>query len=310
MVTAITGMAYVRLSAPDLDRMEAFLKDFGMLRVQRDERRLYMRGVGSSPFLHVTELGEAGLVALAYEVADAAQLAAFAQLPGASAIEPLDAPGSGQRVRLKDPNGLTLEIVAGRTPTEPLPARPKVRAPDGQSRSSGPARVNRISHTAYKTPDLAATIAWYRQTLGLLPTDELYVETPDNLLGQFLRVNRGEELVDHHVIFLLKGQVPGLHHVSYDVEGVDDVFFGGDHLAHQGHDHVRGVGRHALGSQIFDYWMSPFDQMHELWNSSERMNAHSHFNSIRIGEGMAHDSGEKPPERFVKQATPIVPGLG
>jgi catechol 2,3-dioxygenase-like lactoylglutathione lyase family enzyme len=184
-----------------------------------------------------------------------------------------------------------------------------VRGASGESRTVGPARVKRISHTACKAPNLAATIDWYRDTLGLLPTDELYVETPDNLLGQFLRVNQGEEPVDHHVIFLLKGPQPGLHHVSYDVEGVDDVFFGGDYLAHQGHDHVRGIGRHALGSQIFDYWMSPFGQMHELWSSSEKMNVHSHFNSVRIGEGMAHDSGEKPPERFVKQATPVVDGL-
>lgn len=309
MVTAITGMAYVRLSAPDLGRMESFLQDFGMERVHRDERRLYMRGVGPSPFLHVTELGEAGVISLAYEVASEEQLTAFAMLPGASEVEALDAPGGGRRVRLKDPNGLVLEIVAGRSPVEPLSARPLVRGSRGDSRTLGPARVNRISHTAYKTPNLAATIDWYRDTLGLLPTDELYVETPDRLLGQFLRVNKGEELVDHHVIFLLNGQQPGLHHVSYDVEGVDDIFFGGDYLAHHGHDHVRGIGRHALGSQIFDYWMSPFDQMHEHWSSSEKMNAHSHFNSVRIGEGMAHDSGEKPPERFVKQATPIVRGL-
>lgn len=310
MVNAISGMAYVRLSAPDLGRMEAFLLDFGMVTAHRDGQRLYMRGVGPAPFLHVTELGEPGVVALGYEVADVHSLGAYAKLPGASGIEALDAPGGGQRVRLKDPNGLPLEIVAGRTPVAPLPARSLVRGASGDSRTTGPARVNRISHTAYKTPNLTATIAWYRETLGLLPTDELYVETHDNLLGQFLRVNQGDALVDHHVIFLLKGQQPGLHHVSYDVEGVDDVFFGGDYLSHHGHDHVRGVGRHALGSQIFDYWMSPFGQMHELWSSSEKMNAHSHFNSVRIGEGMAHDSGEKPPERFVKQATPNVPGLG
>jgi hypothetical protein len=52
--------------------------------------------------------------------------------------------------------------------------------------------------------------------------------------------------------------------------------------------------------------MSPFGQMHEHWISQERMTAASGFNRIRIGGGMSYDTGEKPPERFVKQATPIV----
>jgi hypothetical protein len=149
-------------------------------------------------------------------------------------------------------------------------------------------------------------IGWYQRTLGLLPTDELFVGQPDNVIGQFNRVDQGDELVDHHVIFQFRGQRAGMHHVSYQVEGVDDIFFGYDHMAHRSHDHVRGIGRHALGSQIFDYWMSPFEQMHEHWISHEKMNATSRFNRIQIGEGMSYDTGEKPPERFVKQATPIV----
>jgi catechol 2,3-dioxygenase-like lactoylglutathione lyase family enzyme len=303
---AISGLSYVRLSAPDLGRMEAFLQDFGMQKVHRDERTLYMRGIGSSPCLHVTELGEPGVISFAYDLQDAAQLADLARAPGAQGIETVDAPGGGRRVRVQEPNGLWLEFLAGREQVAPLPERSLLRGADGISRSQGPARVKRISHTAYKSPDPQRTIAWFRSTLGLLPTDELYVETPDNLLGQFLRLDQGDAPVDHHVVFLLKGQ-RGLHHISYEVESVDDIFFGKDWLEAQGHDHVRGIGRHALGSQIFDYWMGPFGQMHEHWISSEKMNRHSRFNSIRIGDGMAHDSGEKPPERFVRQSTPIVP---
>lgn len=308
MASNISGIAHVRLSAPDLGRMEAFLEDFGMVKVHRDAKRLYMRGVGEAPFLHVTELGEPGVLSTAYHVRDAALLPELAKLPGAHGVEALDAPGGGQRVRLRDPNGMWLELIAGQQPVERLPARVLVRGADGESRSMGPARVERIAHTAYQTPNLRDVIAWYQKTLGVIPTDELFIGTPDNLLGQFNRVDLGETLVDHHVVFLLRGQRAGLHHVSYQVEGVDDIFFGFDHMAHRSHDHVRGIGRHALGSQIFNYWMSPFDQMHEHWISQERMNASSKFNRIQIGEGMAHDTGEKPSERFVKQASPIIDG--
>jgi catechol 2,3-dioxygenase-like lactoylglutathione lyase family enzyme len=229
------------------------------------------------------------------------------RMPGASGIENPDQPGGGRRVRLQDPNGLWIEFLAERQPADPLPRRTHLRGPDGESRILGPARVNRISHTACQTPNPAAAIDWYTATLGLLPTDELYVHTEDKLLGRFLRVNAGENPVDHHVIFIMKGVKPGMHHASFEVEGIDDIFFGGDYMAHQQHDHVRGVGRHALGCQIFDYWMSPSEQMHEHWTSTEKMNMHSRFNKTRIGEGLQHDSGEKPSERFVKQASPLQP---
>jgi len=40
----IQDVAYVRFSAPDLDAMEAFLIDFGMVRAVRTTDTLYMRG--------------------------------------------------------------------------------------------------------------------------------------------------------------------------------------------------------------------------------------------------------------------------
>ncbi|SDV50602.1 VOC family protein [Chitinasiproducens palmae] len=306
MPSNISGMSYVRLGAPDLGRMEHFLEDFGMVKVHRDATRLYMRGVGESPFLHVTELGDPGVIAFGYEARDPDVLTALSQRTDAQGLEHVDAPGGGRRVRLRDPNGLCVEIVAAREPVARLTPRVLIREAEGESRVQGPARVERIAHTAYATPNLQAMIAWYQDALGVIPTDELYVDTPDNVLGQFDRVDLGEAPVDHHVIFLLRGPRAGMHHVSYQVEGVDDIFFGFDHMTDREHGHVRGIGRHALGSQIFNYWMSPYEQMHEHWISHEKLNAKSKFNRIKIGEGMSHDTGERPSERFVKQATPIV----
>jgi len=306
MSSLISGMSYVRLSAPDLGRMQAFLEDFGMVLVERDARRLYMRGIGEAPFLHVTELGDPGVISFAYELTEPGHLDEIAALPGSQGVETLDAPGGGRRVRLRDPNGLWIELVAGRDRVAPLPPRPLVRPADGASRAQGPARVVRIAHTAYMAPNLPDVIDWYQRTLGVIPSDELFIDEFDNVLGQFDRVDLGDQPVDHHVIFMLRGRKNGMHHVSYEVEGVDDIFFGFDHMMAREHDHVRGIGRHALGSQIFNYWMSPYDQMHEHWISQERLTASSKFNRIRIGEGMSYDTGEKPPRRFVEQASPLV----
>jgi hypothetical protein len=47
----IQDVAYVRFSAPDLDAMEEFLAEFGMIRSGRAADRLYMRGLNGDPFL-------------------------------------------------------------------------------------------------------------------------------------------------------------------------------------------------------------------------------------------------------------------
>ena len=41
-----TDIAYVRFQAPDLDKMEAYLLNFGMVRSARTDTALYMRGAG------------------------------------------------------------------------------------------------------------------------------------------------------------------------------------------------------------------------------------------------------------------------
>jgi len=307
MGSLITGIAYARLSAPDLGVMQEFLEHFGLVTEFRDEHRLYMRGTGAAPFIHVTEKGPPGTIAYGYEVIDDAVLAELVHGGAATGIEHPDEPGGGRRVVLTDPNGLLVELCSGRSLLEPLPPRARLRAPAGSSVRLEPARVRRIAHGVVATPRLADTTRWFNSTLRLIPTDELYVGTPDNALGMFSRVDRGEEPVDHHVVFMLRSNSAGSHHVSFEVDDVDDIFAGHDHLRRQGrYEHVRGIGRHALGSQIFDYWMSPYEQMHEHWYTTEQMNAHSGFNAIRVDAELGHDHGEKPTPRFVRHASPFI----
>jgi hypothetical protein len=287
--------------------MQEFLEDFGLIKVHRDERRLYMRGTGTAPFVHVTELGPPGTIAFGYEATDESALEEWVRSGRADRIDTVDEPGGGKRITLTDPNGLLVEIVSGRTMNAVLPARALVRPQSGPSARIGPPRVSRLAHGVIATPKLAETITWFNHTLRLIPSDSLYVGTPDNELGMFSRIDQGDQLVDHHVVFILRGAEPGAHHMSFEVEGVDDIYVGHDHLKRSGkYEHVRGIGRHALGSQIFDYWMSPFEQMHEHWSSSERMNSSSGFNRNRVDAGLAHDHGEKPTARFVKHVSPFV----
>ena len=88
----VQDIAYVRFAAPDLDAMQRFAADFGLVLTAAEDGVLYHRGTDSSPYIHVTELGEAGFRCVAFEAASADDLVAASQLEGASKVEKLDAP--------------------------------------------------------------------------------------------------------------------------------------------------------------------------------------------------------------------------
>ena len=119
-VIKVRDLAYARLQSPDLDAQEEFLTAFGMVRAARTPTALYMRGTDPAHHIHVTELGDPKFVGFAWTVSDEDELRAISKFPGASGIENIDEPGSGKRVRLKEPNGYTIEVVHGTDTVQPI----------------------------------------------------------------------------------------------------------------------------------------------------------------------------------------------
>ncbi|HEX9464883.1 MAG TPA: catechol 2,3-dioxygenase [Alphaproteobacteria bacterium] len=301
----IGDIAFGRLRAPDLDVMEEFLTEFGMFRSARTDTALYMRGTAPSHHIHVTEKGQPGFVSVAFRLESEDDLKALAALPGASGIEGIDEPGGGKRVRLRDPfNGFLIEAVHGiaapallSVGDRPLNWSAEVLKTVGDPRrlQFGPSRVKRISHTVFSTPRLTETLAWFRQTFGLLCTDEFYVGERSNVVGSFNRLDRGNEPVDHHVLNCYHGPTAGLQHLSFEVQDIDDLFIGHNHLKRIGkYEHLRGVGYHVPGGQVYDYWLNPWGQMHEHWLTTRRFTAASPTNLMPAPK--EHD----PNSRFAK----------
>jgi catechol 2,3-dioxygenase-like lactoylglutathione lyase family enzyme len=310
----VKDIAYGRLQAPDLDVMEEFLTNFGMVRATRTATALYMRGTDPAHHLHVTEKGPAKFIGLAWYAQNEEVLKAAAKLPGASGIETIDEPGGGRRVRLKEPNGYQIEIVHGIEALPPVPVRyqqvnsgvePIKRAGETMRLRKGPSQVKRIAHGVIASPDVLGTTKWFRENLGLIRSDDVYIGTPDNILGTFSRADCGDEYVDHHAFFCFKHDHAGLNHLSFEVHDIDDVFLGHEHLKRLGkYGHLWGIGRHLLGSQVYDYWADPWGRGHEHWADSDRLNAKNGGNMVPIEEGLASQWGEQPPEKFMHLATP------
>ena len=54
---------------------------------------------------------------------------------------------------------------------------------------------------------------------------------------------------------------------------MDAVFKGHEYLKQLGkYEHMWGVGRHMLGSQVYDYWSDPWGRVHERWADTDRLN--------------------------------------
>jgi hypothetical protein len=89
-----------------------------------------------------------------------------------------------------------------------------------------------------------------------------------------MRCDRGDRPADHHTIFLaqLPGQL-GLLHAAFEVANFDDLMLGHQHLKARQRKAAWGVGRHVMGSQIFDYWKDPFGNELEHWTDGDLFTA-------------------------------------
>jgi len=118
----VKDIAFGRLRSPDLDLQEKFLTDFGMTRAARTKDKLFMRGTDPDHHIHVTELGDPAFVGIAFHAHVEEDLHTLSKgVDGASAVEEIDEPGAGKRVRLTDPNGLQIEVIWGQETLDPLP---------------------------------------------------------------------------------------------------------------------------------------------------------------------------------------------
>lgn len=312
-IIKVRDIAWVRYRSPDLDAAERFLTDFGLVRAERTAERLYMRGTDPVHHVHITERGPPKVVAIAFHADSAADLDRLAATAaGASDVEAIDEPGGGRRVRLTEPNGFTIEVVHGIAAVAPLPV---VRADwnTGIRRQRlgrltrvavEPSRVKRIGHAVLSTPDIAASVAWVHRHLGFVTSDDVHAEdSRDELLASFVRADRGREYVDHHIMMFGRLDRAGLNHVSFEVHDVDDVWAGHEWLRNQGYRHCWGIGRHTLGSQIFDYWFDPWGRLHEHWTDSDLLNDEYQQRLVPRSQGLRSQWGPQGPQEFRETAS-------
>lgn len=311
IVTAY-DVAYVRFGVPDVAAMRRFLHDFGMVEVAATEDRLHMRGYEGTPFAHVTECrAEPAFLGFGIWLNSEDDLRRLAAREGVE-VTPLDGPGEGWVARLTDPDGFVVEAVAGQGVAAPLAAPPSPSWNQGGAypRQSavrrvdkGPSHVRRLGHVVLAVSNFRASEAWYKDRFGFVTSDEIQ-PAPGIAIGAFMRCDRGDQPCDHHTLFLLERPgPPGFMHAAYEVADLDDLMAGHDHLMAAGYDHQWGIGRHYLGSQVFDYWRDPFGNEIEHWTDGDQFVARDGGGVASLDElmnvqwGMPMPPLPGPPER-------------
>lgn len=313
-VAKATRLAHLMFASPNLDQQEAFLRDFGLHTLRRTADTLYMGHAASDGACCLVERARRpGFLGLAFEVGSDDELEALGALPGAESIGPVDGSDTRQRVRLTDPSGFHVDALMGLGPVShgshrpPLPINTpsnEVRVNATQRPPVAPPELTKLGHVALEVPRFADTCAWYAHHFGLIPSDVQVL--PDGSPAVcFMRLDRGETPTDHHTLAVVQGFKADFAHCAYEVVDADAVAMGQRFLRERGWRHAWGIGRHILGSQVFDYWNDPWGRKHEHYCDGDLFTCERPMGVHDVGRQAMSQWGPPMPRSFTRPALSV-----
>lgn len=303
-------VAYVVYQVTDLDVMQSFMSDFGLQCAERRDDALFMRAALGAPYVHVTLLGpDNRFLGGALRMRARADLDELARMPGSSPVEEItDAPGGGWRVRTTTPDGVRIDAVWGQQEMQRLPLRGPNPFNAGESKQRLNASLRpkreaglalRLGHFVLRVSNHDESVAWFKERFGLLPSDYMCVPgKEDTVIGTFVRCDRGDLPVDHHAMLIVHAEETGVHHCSFEFQDLDAVMGAHDFLVRKGYRLECGVGRHLIGSQIFDYWRDPFGNRVEHYTDGDSVNHLCEPARYAVAADKTTQWGMDPPPEF------------
>uniref|UniRef100_A0A093V2A5 Metapyrocatechase 2 n=1 Tax=Talaromyces marneffei PM1 TaxID=1077442 RepID=A0A093V2A5_TALMA len=273
----LVKLSHMRYQHPDLENITTFLLNFGMEVAQRTEDEIWFRGYGSDQYVYYARKGPKEFLGAAFQVERYQDIEKASQLPTAGEIQEMkDAPGVTYGT-----SRISREAIINHENEKP-------RALKFQRFDPGPAAVHKLGHFGLCVQPFQEMVDFYTVNFNIAPTDFLYLEKDGEKqnVAMFAHIDRGQDLVDHHTFFLTSNPTTHVHHCSFEVHDYDTQHLGHQWLAKQGYESVWGVGRHILGSQIFDYWWDTTGNMIEHYADGDLVNENT-----PIGYGPAgHES--------------------
>ena len=262
----VHDLAMLEFAGPDSEKAWSFFADFGLAGTREADGSLLFAAEAGAPVAVIYRPADrAEFVGPTFAVRESEDLDQLAGRTDAEAPAPLPLPGNPRGVTLTDPNGMVVKVAHFEDWRE-LPScgqAPAVNRGDDRPRVNcalrpcrNPSRVLRLGHMVLGTPKWEDTARFYIDTFGLIPSDVQAL--PDGRPAiAFLRCDRGDDPADHHTFVVGRLPVVDIEHAAFEVPDLDEVGVGGEVLRESGFRRAWGIGRHILGSQIFDYWYGP-----------------------------------------------------
>lgn len=272
----LSRISHVYFDHGNLEEFDRFAKDFGFIQAERKGDTIYYRGYGRDPYIYVASQSptrRSRFMGTAFVAKDQENFDNALALPGAVVKDLEEAPGGGRMITFARPNGTFFHVIFGQIEREigEIPSAThdsqgpfntsleKPRKGQFQRYHDGPALVHKLGHFGYVCKEFEQELDFYTSHFNFVHSDILNLpQLPHIDVMTFMHLDLGKEYSDHHSFFL-QWAPPGtpktyIHHSSFEVGDFDTQLMGHKYLAKKGWKSVWGVGRHILGSQIFDYW--------------------------------------------------------
>ncbi|KAK3318145.1 Glyoxalase/Bleomycin resistance protein/Dihydroxybiphenyl dioxygenase [Apodospora peruviana] len=313
----LVRIAHVYYKHEKIDEAKQFMDDFGFVEAGQVGKKTYYRGYGTEPFVVAleaatkTEFGGAAFVVESEEDLEQAARTLPNECKATDVYDLKDAPGGGRCVTFYDPvDGFPFHLVYGQTHVEPRdPGFPtlKINYPTEKNRGGNqfqrfkkrPAPVHKLGHFGMCVTDFAKCYDFYTKYFNFHPSELVHNDEGVNKTV-FFRLNRGSELVDHHCFFFFEGPKMHVHHSSFETHDFDAQVLGHDWLRHKGYTNCWGVGRHVMGSQIFDYWFDPSGFILEHYVDGDLLDMTEPTHHTKAAPDNLHVWGPEVPATFLQ----------
>jgi 2,3-dihydroxy-p-cumate/2,3-dihydroxybenzoate 3,4-dioxygenase len=239
---SLTDIAYVRSGVADLDTAVRFATGIVGLELAAPAELgvAHLRADHRHHCLALVE-GPSGVISSGFSVADSDALAAAETELERSGISVRR--GSAQEARSRrvrefiafdDPFGNRLELVSQQeTVTRPVAF-------------TRPAGITEFGHLCLDAPDVHEAYRFWSTRFNARVSD---------WIGDWACLLRIDPV--HHKLAVFQGSGPGLCHMNFQVESIDDLFRNWHFLLEHGVEIEMGPGRHPQSTAIFLYFLGP-----------------------------------------------------
>lgn len=221
----LTHLRHVDLAVPDYDKqLDFYAACLGPDQGRRGLRHLLprRRGLPEQYVVRLRKADEKRLDLVSYGAASPADVDTLAEQLLAGGVElvtqpgKVDTPGGGYGFRFFDVDGRTIEVSAD------VEVRQHRRI---EEKESIPVK---LSHVVLNSPDLDNTKAWYEEHLGFRLSDTLGHPHIGDVM-HFMRISN-----QHHSMAIAKGPHTSLHHISFEMRGIDEYMRGSGRVIRSG----------------------------------------------------------------------------